>query len=378
MNQAVITFTNSTARASAITSPVEGMITYLADTDTYQFWNGSAWTNLVSSTVGTGNAIINGAFEINQRNFTSLTTNGSFGFDRWKLTSGSGSGTSTYTPQSFTPGSAPVAGQEAARFAQVISAGQAGANDWSGLGQVVEGVRTFAGQTVTLSFWAKATSGTPNVGVTFEQNFGVGGSSLVYIAASLVSISTSWARYSVTVAIPSISGKTLGTAGTDGLGVYILNSTGSTLTSLGFANTGLQNGTFQYWGVQLEAGSTATAFRRNANSLQGELAACQRYYLQVATGNNLPLGTGANTSTTLGYVVITHPVEMRATPTLIQTTGANYYTVNATAYTQFTGIDGVTTRMTEIYATGSGLTLGRAGIGRTTNSLASIALSSEL
>jgi hypothetical protein len=52
MNQAVITFTNSTARSSAITSPVEGMVTYLADTNTYQFWNGSAWTNLVSSTSG--------------------------------------------------------------------------------------------------------------------------------------------------------------------------------------------------------------------------------------------------------------------------------------------------------------------------------------
>jgi len=72
MNQAVITFTNSTARASAITSPVEGMVTYLADTDTYQFWNGSAWTNLVSSTVGTGNVIINGGFDIWQRG-TSLS-----------------------------------------------------------------------------------------------------------------------------------------------------------------------------------------------------------------------------------------------------------------------------------------------------------------
>ena len=48
MNQAVITFTNSAARTSAITSPVEGMVTYLADTDTYQFWNGSAWTNLIT------------------------------------------------------------------------------------------------------------------------------------------------------------------------------------------------------------------------------------------------------------------------------------------------------------------------------------------
>jgi hypothetical protein len=47
MNQAVITFVDSAARASAITTPVEGMITYLTGTDLYQFWNGSAWTNLI-------------------------------------------------------------------------------------------------------------------------------------------------------------------------------------------------------------------------------------------------------------------------------------------------------------------------------------------
>jgi hypothetical protein len=45
MNQAVITFSNSAARTSAITSPVEGMVTYLADTDNFWFWNGSAWTS---------------------------------------------------------------------------------------------------------------------------------------------------------------------------------------------------------------------------------------------------------------------------------------------------------------------------------------------
>lgn len=49
MNQSVIAFSNSTARGSAITTPVEGMLTYLDDTNTYQFWNGSAWTNLVSN-----------------------------------------------------------------------------------------------------------------------------------------------------------------------------------------------------------------------------------------------------------------------------------------------------------------------------------------
>jgi hypothetical protein len=43
MNQSVITFSNSTARGSAITTPVEGMITYLEDTQTYESWDGAAW-----------------------------------------------------------------------------------------------------------------------------------------------------------------------------------------------------------------------------------------------------------------------------------------------------------------------------------------------
>jgi hypothetical protein len=48
MNQAVIAFTNSTSRASAITSPVEGMVTYLEDTNVHEFWNGSAWVALAA------------------------------------------------------------------------------------------------------------------------------------------------------------------------------------------------------------------------------------------------------------------------------------------------------------------------------------------
>lgn len=47
MNQSVITFSNSAARSAAITSPVEGMMTYLIDTQIYEGWNGSAWIDIV-------------------------------------------------------------------------------------------------------------------------------------------------------------------------------------------------------------------------------------------------------------------------------------------------------------------------------------------
>lgn len=47
MDQSVMTFASSTARTSAIASPVEGMLTYLEDTNVFQYYTGSAWANLV-------------------------------------------------------------------------------------------------------------------------------------------------------------------------------------------------------------------------------------------------------------------------------------------------------------------------------------------
>lgn len=73
MDQAVMTFANSTARSTAIPSPKEGMLTYLEDTNAYEGWTGSAWVNIndnsnaiLKSTVttagdlivGTGNAAV--------------------------------------------------------------------------------------------------------------------------------------------------------------------------------------------------------------------------------------------------------------------------------------------------------------------------------
>lgn len=43
MNQSVIVFANSTARDAALTSPIEGMVTYLEDTDSLELWTGASW-----------------------------------------------------------------------------------------------------------------------------------------------------------------------------------------------------------------------------------------------------------------------------------------------------------------------------------------------
>lgn len=46
MRQAIMSFASSTARDAAITTPTEGMVAYLEDTNTFWFYNGSAWQNL--------------------------------------------------------------------------------------------------------------------------------------------------------------------------------------------------------------------------------------------------------------------------------------------------------------------------------------------
>jgi hypothetical protein len=373
MDQSVMTFADSAARDSAIPTPVEGMTSYLEDSNSLEVYDGSAWNTFNPSS---GNAIINGAFEINQRNFTSSTSN-VYGLDRWNLLADDG--TNTYSVQQFTPGAAPVAGQEAKQHARVVVSGQTLASARALLRQPIEGVRTFAGQNVTFSFWAKAGSGTPFIAVAISQVFGSGGSpsAAVTVTTSKQQISTTWNRYVFNFTIPSIAGQTIGTNNDDVLYPAIWFSGGSDRNSI-TDSMGIQNNTFDIWGVQLEAGTVATPFRRNANSIQGELAACQRYYYQVASGLNAALGIAVNISTTLTTNVIYLPVEMRALPTLIQTTGTSYYRVNQVNYNSFTAIDQQTTKISEIYVTGSGLTTGLSGMSRCNNALASIAFSAEL
>ena len=46
MNQQMMVFAGTAARASAIASPSEGMFTFLTDSDSIEYFNGSDWTAL--------------------------------------------------------------------------------------------------------------------------------------------------------------------------------------------------------------------------------------------------------------------------------------------------------------------------------------------
>lgn len=78
----------------------------------------------------------------------------------------------------------------------------------------ISGVRSFAGQTIQVTFYAKfASAAAVTVGAT--QYFGSGGgpSADVSVTAKSRTLTTTFSRYTVTLAIPSISGKTIGTSG---------------------------------------------------------------------------------------------------------------------------------------------------------------------
>ena len=289
------------------------------------------------------NKIINGAFNVNQRAFTSNTATGTYNFDRWVQINGGTSGTLTITPQVFTPGTAPVAGYEGTNYVQCVTAAGASVGTYAVLDQRIESVRTFAGQTMTLSFWAKAASGTPKIALELEQDFGTGGSpsSTVLTPVSTVTISTSWARYSITTTVPSISGKTLGTTANTGyLGINLWLSAGSDFATRG-SSIGLQNNTFQIWGVQAEAGSVATAFQTATGTIQGELAACQRYYFRMdgaGAADSPKTVAGFSVATGTSRIVIPLPVTLRVKPSSLDynnmrlDTGATTYTITSMGY----------------------------------------------
>jgi hypothetical protein len=223
------------------------------------------------------NKIINGDFGINQRGFTSSTINAAYNFDRWLC--GATDGTSTATAQVFAPGEVPLTGYNGKNFIRLQSTGQTAGNALTGLFQNIESVRTFAGKSVTVSFWAKASTGTPNIAVYNQQNFGSGGSPSATLnnPGNKFAITSSWVRYSTTLSIPSISGKTIGTTTDGSLNIGIATSAGVDRNAY-TSSLGIQSITVDIWGVQVEEGVTASAFQTATGTIQGELAACQRYF----------------------------------------------------------------------------------------------------
>jgi hypothetical protein len=179
----------------------------------------------------------------------------------------------------------------------------------------------YAGKTVTLSFYARAGAnysstsnlmqGTLITGTGTDQNW-LGYTGSVFAINVANTLTTTWQRFTLT------SGSPLGTNISE---LSILFSPTSVTGTAG------ANDYFEVTGVQLDIGSVALPFRTNGATIQGELAACQRYYWRANTtgaGTFAVYGLGiANGAGTLS-VNVQVPVPMRIAPTSVDYSNLQY------------------------------------------------------
>jgi hypothetical protein len=295
--------------------------------------NGTEGLRLTSSTVqvssinngplaGFRNAIINGNFDFWQRG-SSQTAAGYGSADRWQISFDGSGGARTISRQPFTVGQTAVPGEPEFfyRFNQTTAGSGATFNLIS---QRIEDVRTFAGQTVTLSFYASATSSLTMPEIRLRQGFGSGGSPSALVDTTLVSnisVSTSFTKFTYTATLPSISGKVIGSNGDSVLDLLLFLPINTTFT-------------FNLAQVQIEPGSVATPFERRPRS--AELLLCERYFVV------LPAMQGAMdaTNSVLCVTPIFRTVPRTGNITYTLITGTNAAHHPGSAFRNITAVSG--------------------------------------
>lgn len=272
----------------------------------------------ISGAIGNRNLIHNPFFNVQQRGAGPWSAANTYTADRWLLDFFVD--TNTVTMQALSDADRAAIGDERAVVAiQDVFTGSGNATDYSRIVQRIESVRRLSGKAVTVSFWARATSGSPKLGVSFDQNFGSGGSPSSYapgIGQAMGPLSTTWTRYTLTFTVPSTSGKTFGTtAGTDFSQLNFWFSCGTTYGP-DSGNIGGQSGTVQLWGAQLEVATSASALEQRDPGI--DFVNCARF---AYTGTAAVVGNAATASTWVGNVAPL-PVNMRSIPTVSTVTGA--------------------------------------------------------
>jgi hypothetical protein len=315
------------------------------------------------------NAVLNGAFDIWQRG-TSITTNGTYTADRWYCSLG-------------TPGSVSrQATSDTTNLPNIQYCARVGRNSGQsaqGFEQISQSLETvnsipFAGKTVTMSFYARAGanfSSTSNAltlflqsGTGTDQNVLVTWTGGATVINSTATLTTTWQRFTFTGTVPS-------TATQLGWQIYYQTSA----SAAGAADY------FEITGIQLETGSVATPFIRQNGTLQGELAACQRYCYQTSASQDV-LGSGVANSSTVAYTFVPWPTTMRSTPAVTSSSGGSYFTLYAGTVNPGVSAIGTvynpTVRGALVSWTTSGLTQGYAVVAVATNANGYIRADAEL
>jgi hypothetical protein len=207
------------------------------------------------------NLVINGNFDIWQRGIANLGPyTGAYIADRFRCDWNGNAGVNI-SRQNFLLGQGEVPNEPRYFMRWQQTSAGVGANVHK-ISQTIESVRTLAGKTATLTFWAKADTAR-QINVTVSQYFGAGGSVDTVTPVGSFQLKTSWTRYSATIQIPSLAGKTLGSSGND----FLRLSFDLPLNVLQVVDLAQ---------IQLEEGRVSTPFE--LRSLGDELMLCQRYF----------------------------------------------------------------------------------------------------
>jgi hypothetical protein len=173
----------------------------------------------------------------------------------------------------------------------------------------------FVGKTVTLSFYARKGadySPTSSIlisniasGTGTDQNVATGSLTGQTTDSQNNTLTATWQRFTQTVTIASTK--------TQIAPFFSESPTGTAST----------NDYYEITGVQLDIGSVALPFRTYAGTIQGELAACQRYFNQntMESGHTgeVTLAVGSQSNTTNSNICYAFPVQMRTEPTVTMT-----------------------------------------------------------
>ena len=287
-----------------------------------------------SATPSASNPIINSAMQVWQRGTTFTNpSSGAYTADRWQT--GVPATNSSITRQATGDTTNLPFIQYCARVQR--SSGSTSTADFA-LTQSLESVNSyqFAGKTITFSFYARkgANYSASSSALAFRAQYStstIDGNAYhgpfagaTDIVNTSVTLTSTWQRF-------TLSG-----------------TVGATATQIGFWFNEVPVGTagaddyYEVTGVQVDIGSVALPFRTYAATIQGELAACQRYYTRFVTpsgSSGAPIvGSGIASSTTAARLNFQLPVKMRlsapsvldyATARLVDTVNAGGQDVTA-------------------------------------------------
>ena len=267
----------------------------------------------------TNNVIINGNLDIWQRgtSFTSVIPAGQYLADRWTATHGGTNVSMTVTQDTAVPNP----NSEYSIKYQQITTGATSLTEFSSR-QFIEqnNILPLLGKACVVSFWYRSNK-TGSHGIRIFGAYNTGGTDQA--TTFTVNAADTWEYKTLTVT--AFSGVSAPSASPTASGALL--DIGFRVQGAGFTTLSA-NDYFQFTQVQLEVGSVATPFARAGGTIQGELAAAQRYYQKSypqgtapATANvvdGIQVGKVGDNTVVLAerYGSVVFPVVMRIAPTV--------------------------------------------------------------